>query len=145
MKKTLFLVGMSMLVAMLVLSMVAAVQTQQKTYWYNTYFSNKYNKSMNKPVPTQAMTGHAVFAVGSSMFPTKVNVVTVPPDATLYIDDRVVGNTPMITEVDPGLHKVTIKKAGYVPFEAKYRFLLRDTARIKVKLTQFKAKQAVAD
>jgi len=46
-----------------------------------------------------------------------ISIVTDPPKATVTIDGRVVGETPLVVELTAGTHRVVIRKEGYQPIE----------------------------
>ncbi|GBC77099.1 hypothetical protein HRbin08_00568 [bacterium HR08] len=46
-----------------------------------------------------------------------INITTDPPKATVFIDGRPVGQTPLVIELTAGAHQVVIRKEGYRPIE----------------------------
>jgi hypothetical protein len=48
---------------------------------------------------------------------------TDPSDAQLYIDGKLMGNTPIsVPGIDPGEHKIKLVKEGYAPIEKTFNF-----------------------
>ncbi len=46
-----------------------------------------------------------------------ISIATAPPKATVTIDGRVVGQTPLVVELTAGTHRVVIRKEGYQTIE----------------------------
>lgn len=46
-----------------------------------------------------------------------INIATDPPKATVFIDGRRIGQTPLVVELMAGTHHVVIRKEGYRPIE----------------------------
>jgi len=46
-----------------------------------------------------------------------VSIATDPPKATVFIDGRWVGHTPLVVELTAGTHRIVIQKEGYHPIE----------------------------
>ncbi len=46
-----------------------------------------------------------------------VSIATDPPKATVLIDGRWIGHTPLVVELTAGTHRVVIQKEGYKPIE----------------------------
>ncbi|MCX7751812.1 MAG: PEGA domain-containing protein [Blastocatellia bacterium] len=46
-----------------------------------------------------------------------VNIATDPPKATVFIDGRWVGHTPLVVELTAGTHRIVLQKEGYKPIE----------------------------
>jgi diacylglycerol kinase family enzyme len=47
----------------------------------------------------------------------QISVSSTPDKADIEIDGNFVGNTPSSIEVAPGTHSVTVRKAGYQPWQ----------------------------
>jgi len=53
--------------------------------------------------------------------PSGLAVQSNPPQAEVYLDQTLIGETPIKTEdIGPGQHQLKITKAGYVPFEKSF-------------------------
>ncbi len=63
------------------------------------------------------------------LFPPAIEIVTVPPNAAIYIDDREIeGRTPLaIEKISPGVHKLQLEVEGYKPI-VKSLFVPREGA-----------------
>ncbi len=46
-----------------------------------------------------------------------VSIATDPPKATVFIDGKPIGQTPLVVELTAGKHHVVIRKDGYKPIE----------------------------
>jgi len=46
-----------------------------------------------------------------------VSIATDPPKATVFIDGRWIGHTPLVVELTAGTHRIVIQKEGYKPIE----------------------------
>ena len=59
-----------------------------------------------------------------------LNATSVPADADVYVDGKLVGQTPLFTDMLEGKHKVSIKKNGYQLFEQDATILENKTTNI---------------
>ena len=66
--------------------------------------------------------------------PAKVQVSSSPAGADIEIDGNFVGNTPSTLSLPPGDHTVTVKKAGYRPWERKLRVGAGDETTLMAEL-----------
>lgn len=58
----------------------------------------------------------------------KLEVVSDPPEADVWLDDKFVGKTPMILKrVEPGAHTVEVKKSGFASSMQKVEFGIKVT------------------
>jgi len=64
-----------------------------------------------------------------------LSVASKPDSAEIEIDGEFMGNTPSVLDVDPGEHTVTVRKAGYVPWERKIKLAAGDV-KVNAELEQ---------
>jgi hypothetical protein len=70
-----------------------------------------------------ALCALALAGCGGPAAPPKVKVklAGTPPDATVVVDDQVVGPLRMVQKLGlslaPGKHRVTVEREGYFPFD----------------------------
>lgn len=50
---------------------------------------------------------------------TRLTIISHPPQARLYVDNRYLGKTPMELSVEPGRVKITLKKEGFQEWEKR--------------------------
>ncbi|HKT49305.1 MAG TPA: PEGA domain-containing protein [Candidatus Angelobacter sp.] len=57
---------------------------------------------------------------------SRLSVASTPDSAEIEIDGEFMGNTPSVLDLDPGEHTVTVRKAGYAPWERKMKLAAGD-------------------
>lgn len=88
---------------------------------------DKYDTSENKivikePITTVTVTLKETIVLG------KVNITTIPPNADVYIDDVLIGKSPVETRQTLGEHNVVIKLDGYEDFNSPI-FVTEDSTK----------------
>lgn len=66
---------------------------------------------------------------------SRLSVASMPDSAEIEIDGEFMGNTPSVLDLDPGEHTVTVRKAGYAPWERKIKLAAGDV-KVNAELEQ---------
>jgi hypothetical protein len=70
---------------------------------------------------------------------SRLSIASTPDSAEIEIDGEFMGNTPSVLDLDPGEHTVTVRKAGYTPWERKMKLAGGDV-KLNAELEQEGAK-----
>jgi len=89
----------------------------------------------SEPLPAQPVreeAGENGGAVSSSA--GLVTITSDPPDCTIVVDDKRLGNSPATVSLADGVHVLEVKKQGYKPYRRVLRVLENSELRLRVKL-----------
>jgi hypothetical protein len=64
----------------------------------------------------------------------KVTVVSEPPECSVYLDDRFIGNAPVTTTVIEGIRVVEVKKQGYRAYKKVVRIIEDSELTLRARL-----------
>lgn len=78
---------------------------------------------------------HSAQSDESSSSVSRLSLVSTPDTAEIEIDGEFMGNTPSVLDLDPGEHTVTVRKAGYSPWERKMKLAAGDV-KVNAELKQ---------
>lgn len=92
------------------------------------------NQAEEKAAPSQATTGAATPSASATpktgatsdpqpsvASPSKLSIASNPSVADIEMDGSFIGNTPSEVEVPPGDHMLKVSKAGFKPWERKFK------------------------
>ncbi len=101
------------------------------------YESFLANPDAAKVGEEQVASAKARVAELKAKLPGKLSIVTEPPGATIMIDGAPVeGMSPMVNELEPGMHKISISLEGYEPQEVEVEVKPGEQVEQKVELVE---------
>lgn len=106
--------------------------------WWGDYL-DLYKRMNNGKDPSDAVDARASIAKCQLLMRPKVNISSEPPDAKVYIDDKekLLGQTPYDTTLDPGKYKLFLVLDGYVPFEETFEVRAGEPVNLRFRLEKF--------
>jgi len=89
-----------------------------------------------KAVPDEPSMTKPAVAPGSAIDPTKgkINVISVPDGADIYVDNNFVGNAPAALTLPPGQHTVKVSQDGYKDWQKDLSVLAGSEVNLKASL-----------
>jgi len=101
-----------------------------------------FEEANGTPAPDEANILRTIEVLGEKAFLAlpEVRLDSEPVGADIYIDDRtrVLGQTPFTVHLEPGNHKVFLKKAGYQSFEREFVVRSREPLHLSFALEKIR-------